>query len=335
MNRKAKTTLTIVISVILAVVLIGASLAGIDFEKTVASLQKANYLWVALSVFLGIIAYWLRSQRWRLLLEPMGFHVTAKHAFIAVCMNYFWNLLIPRSGEVARSTSLYTLDKTPIDKSLGTVISERVIDFICLTTIALIAFLLNFDLAKKLLSEVWQGRQQTSGNEPNYLLFYLLFGAVLLSFILLFLFRKRIKNTPFFPKIRNFVYGLSQGLKTVFQLKRKGLFIFYTFLIWLFYYLMTYLVVFALPETAHLNISQGFFLLLVGGIGMVIPASGGIGAYHAAMRLGLVLLGLSGETGLSFAFLVHTPHTLIALFLGVLSFILSFLDKRAHRPESK
>ena len=61
---------------------------------------------------------------------------------------------------------------------------------------------------------------------------------------------------------------------------------------------------------------------------MVIPASGGIGAYHAAMRLGFIALGFSGEIGLTFAILVHTPHTFIALGLGLISFIMAYFEKR-------
>lgn len=328
MSKRLKTTLTLLVSIFLAIVLITYSLSGIDFEKTMESLRQANYFWIGVSVVMGIMAYWFRSQRWRLLLEPMGYQVTAKRSFISVCMNYFWNLLIPRSGEIARCTSLYALDKTPVDKSFGTVISERVIDMLCLICIALIAMFANVDLIKKLTNEVLITRNQASG-EGSYKS-YILGGIIALTIILFFAFRKKIKKLSFYPKIRGFIYGIQQGLKTIFQLKRKKEFIIYTLLIWIFYFLMTYVVVFALPETQDLGIADGFYLLLVGGIGMVIPASGGIGAYHSAMRLGFIVLGFSKEVGITFAFLVHTPHTLIALGLGLLSFVLAYFDKKRN-----
>ena len=327
MNKHLKTFLTVAFSVILAAILIGLSLSGIDFEKTIASLQKANYFWVMLSVVFGITAYWLRSQRWRLLLEPMGYQVTAKNSFIAVCMNYIWNLLIPRSGEIARCTSLYALDKTPVDKSFGTVISERVIDFLCLITVAILAFITNIDLIQKLFKNIAASREGTQKGGNNLKL-YIILSSIAMVIVLIYFFRNRIKQTTIYPKVKLFLYGIKQGLKTIFQLKRKKEFIIYTILIWLFYYLMTYVVVFAIPETAHLSPTVGLYLLVVGGIGMVIPASGGIGAYHAAMRLGFIALGFSGEVGLTFAFLVHTPHTFIALGLGLISFIMAYFEKR-------
>ncbi|MGV4529379.1 lysylphosphatidylglycerol synthase transmembrane domain-containing protein [Ornithobacterium rhinotracheale] len=327
MSKRLKTTLTLLASILLAIALIAYSLSGIDFDQTMDSLRQANYFWIGVSVVLGIMAYWFRSQRWRLLLEPMGYQVTAKRSFIAVCMNYFWNLLIPRSGEIARCTSLYALDKTPVDKSFGTVISERVIDMLCLMFIALMAVVTNIDLIKRLMSEVLITRDK-AGDTGSSLKLYIFAGTLTLIIILLYAFRNRIKKLSFYPKIREFIYGIQQGLKTIFQLKRKKEFIVYTLLIWIFYFFMTYVVVFALPETEHLGIADGFYLLLVGGIGMVIPASGGIGAYHSAMRLGFIVLGFSKEVGVTFAFLVHTPHTLIALGLGLISFVLAYFDKK-------
>lgn len=325
MTKSAKTGITVLVSILLAVLLIWWAMRGLDLEKTWQSIQKANYWWISVSVILGITAYWLRSQRWRLLIEPMGYEVKANHAFYAVCMNYFWNLVIPRSGELARCTTLYTLDKTPVDKSFGTVISERVIDFVCLAFMGLLALVFNVDLILKLFDEVMTIRAESGQNSGNGL--YVFMGIFAIILISLWLFRKRLKTLAIYPKIRNFIYGLRQGLKTIFQLKKRKLFILYTFLIWLFYYLMTYLVVFALPETAHLTPADGLYLLLVGGIGMVIPASGGIGAFHSAMRIGFIALGLGGEIGVTFGFLVHTPHTLIALILGLISLVMMSVEK--------
>ena len=42
------------------------------------------------------------------------------------------NLTIPRSGELARSTVLYGVEKVPVDKSFGTIILERVVDLFCM-----------------------------------------------------------------------------------------------------------------------------------------------------------------------------------------------------------
>lgn len=324
MTRTARTGLTVFLSVLLAVALIWWAMRGLDLQKTIETIEKADYRWIVLSVLLGISAYFIRSERWKLLLEAMDHQPKSSHAFYALCMNYFWNLLIPRSGEVARSTTLYTLDKTPVDKSLGTVISERVIDLVCLAFIALLAVIFNFNLILKLFEEVILLR---GSNEDSGTLTYVMAGIFMAGIMIIYFLRDRIKKLSFYPKIKQFIYGLRQGLISIFKLKKRSLFLFYTLLIWIFYYLMTYVVVFALPETSHLTFSDGLYLLLVGGIGMVIPASGGIGAYHSAMRLGFIVLGLGSEIGVTFGFLVHTPHTLIALFLGLISLVMISIEK--------
>ena len=326
MTKSAKTGLTVLISILLAAVLIWWAMRGLDLAKTWASIQRANYWWIALSVFLGSTAYYVRSERWRLLLEPMGYNTQSSHAFYSVCMNYFWNLVIPRSGEVARCTTLYTLDKTPVDRSFGTVISERVIDLVCLLFLAVLTMIFKFDLILNLLDEIMLARSSAE-NSSIGIGFFILGGIILIAILSLIIFWNRIKKLSIYPKIKNIIYGLRQGLKTIFQLRKRGLFIFYTFIIWLFYYLMTYVVVFALPETAHLSPADGLYLLLVGGVGMVIPASGGIGAFHSAMRLGFIVLGLGSEIGVTFGFLVHTPHTLIALILGLISIAMMSFNK--------
>ena len=328
MNQTAKTGLSIFISVLLAFILIWWAMSDIDFGQAWGSIKRANFWYVLLSFILGIIAYALRSERWKLLLEPMGYQVSSKHSFYSICMNYFWNLIIPRSGEVARCTTLYTLDKTPIDKSFGTVISERVIDLICLSFMGLLAIIFNFDLILRLFHEVLSLRAADDAPSSGFnIILIIILATGIIGILGVILFWKRIQKWKVFPKIKNFLFGLRQGLKSIFQLRKRRLFVFYTILIWVFYYLMTYLIVFALPETQHLTPAEGLYLLLVGGIGMVIPASGGIGAFHSAMRLGFVVLGLGSEIGVIFGFLVHTPHTLIALLLGGISLTMISLEK--------
>jgi hypothetical protein len=91
--------------------------------------------------------------------------------------------------------------------------------------------------------------------------------------------------------------------------------------------LAAYLVCFALPETSHFTFADGFFVIVVGTLGMMVPASGGIGAYHFAMKLGIGALFFSvgstfeqgAEIGLSYAFISHTLQLVIMLTMGLIS----------------
>lgn len=316
-----KNTLALCISFLLAVILIWFAFRGIDLERIKLSFVNANLWWIFISVALGIGAYWLRSERWKILLEPINPNISSKDSFIAICMNYFWNLIIPRSGELARCTSLYSITKTPVDQSFGTVITERAIDILCFGVIFLFTLFFNFDLVINLFKQI--SFQERLNSIPSW---SILVGTFFIIFIFLFL--KKIKKLSFYSKFEKILQGIFLGLKSIQKIRQKKLFLLYTFLIWLAYFLMTYLIVFALPATQEISLAQGFYILFVGSIGMMIPASGGVGAYHAAMRLGFITLGFSAETGLAFGFLVHTPHTLISLFLGLLAFILNLKNQK-------
>ena len=97
--------------------------------------------------------------------------------------------------------------------------------------------------------------------------------------------------------------------------------------IWISYYMAAYLVCFALPETSNFTFADGFFIIVVGTLGMMVPASGGIGAFHLALKFGIMALFLSmgknpeegGEVGLSYAFISHTMQLVLMVVLGFAS----------------
>jgi|TARA_B110000008_G_scaffold90749_1_gene93001 uncharacterized membrane protein YbhN (UPF0104 family) len=93
-----------------------------------------------------------------------------------------------------------------------------------------------------------------------------------------------------------------------------------------------------MEETSNLTAGDGLFLLVLGGIGMVIPTPGGIGSYHAIMMIGLSVLGVGtiylGEGGdpsnpaLLFPTIVHIAQTLVALITGSIGLLILFLSKK-------
>jgi hypothetical protein len=140
------------------------------------------------------------------------------------------------------------------------------------------------------------------------------------------MFKKRLANVPVLDKIIKFIDGILDGLTSVFKLKQKGKFILYTLGIWVSYYFAAYLVCFALPETSDFTFDDGFLILVVGTFGMIIPASGGIGAFNLAMKYGFMALFISmgksgelgGEVGLTYS--ISLPLQIcIMLVMGLIS----------------
>ena len=141
--------------------------------------------------------------------------------------------------------------------------------------------------------------QQNGGTGDNKLLILLL--VVLIGGGLFVLLKKWLKNSKLYEKVLAFIEGIKEGFKSIKNMKRKSAFWFHTFSIWIMYFLMTYVCFFCMQETSHLSASDGLFLLVLGGIGMVIPTPGGVGSYHAIVMIGLSVLGVGtvflGEGG--------------------------------------
>jgi len=318
-NNPLKTFLTILISLVFAALFMWLALRGLDFEKIKLSLAKANYFWVLVAIVFGILAYWFRAIRWNILLEPFGYRISNSNSFWTISFGYLMNLTIPRSGEVARSTALYGVEGVPVDKSFGTIILERIIDLVCMMVFlgltlvfkydAIAAFYKNSDIA---INPYW---------------FFLAVFLLITGIFLFFKFKNRFRNHSILSKIISFIDGIFHGLTSIFKLKQNGKFILYTALIWICYYLAAYVVCFALPETSDFSFADGFFIIVVGTLGMMVPASGGIGAFHFALKLGISALFVSmgknaeegAEVGLSYAFISHTMQIVIMLVMGLIS----------------
>ena len=290
-----------------------------EFEKIEGYFEKADYLWVCIAAVFGVLAYWFRAIRWNLLLEPMGYKISNSNAFWTLSFGYLMNLTIPRSGELARSTALFGVEKVPVEKSFGTIILERVVDLVCMGGFLLLTFIFKYDAIVAFYNEA------NLDINPSKILIAI--GILAVGIFSFFYFKNYFKRFSFLEKIINFVEGIFQGLLSIFKLKQKGKFIILSLAIWICYYLAAYLVCFALPETSNFTFADGFFIIVVGTLGMMIPASGGIGAFHAALKLGIGALFLStglsfvegAEVGLAYAFISHTMQLVIMIVLGLIS----------------
>jgi len=321
-----KNILTVLISIAIAGVFLWVALRGLDFDKIKGSLQKANYLWVAFAAVFGVSAYIFRAVRWNLLLEPMGYKISNSNSLWSLSFGYLMNLTIPRSGEVARSTALYGVEKVPVDKSFGTIILERVVDLVCMGIFALLTLIFKYNALLAFYKSATQQKEQTQPQSDSSTS-YIVLGCIIFILIIFFIFRRSLQKLSIYNKIIGFGKGIFEGLKSIFNLKQKGKFILLTAGIWICYFFASYLVCFSLPETSNFTPADGCFILVVGTLGMIIPASGGIGAFNLAMKFGFTALFISmgkdaiegGELGLAYSFITLPLQIIIMLVMGLIS----------------
>ena len=298
-------------------------------------IKVANYYWLIVALVLAIISHIFRALRWNLLINSLDYKTKLSTTFYAVMIGYLANTAVPRMGEFARCGVLSKKEKIPFNALFGTVISERIFDLVTLIVIIFLVLIFQFKSLGGFLSQTFGPFFQSLTSNIPTLIMYTSIGlvVVLVIYFALKALKERIKKLPLYNKIRGFYDGLMDGVKTIMKLKEKWLFLFYTFLIWLFYALMVYFPVYMLPETSGLTFADALTILAIGSLGIVAPVPGGIGAYHFIVKAVLVeIFNIGGNAAGSFAAITHAGQTLLSLVVGGLSYIYIGVLSRKEKP---
>ena len=319
MNARLKSILKYIVFLAIGGVLFYLAFRNTEFEKLINDFREANYWYILASMIMGFLAFVSRGLRWTLLLAPLGRKPGTWNSIHSISIGYFSNMLVPRAGELARCTALNRVDKIPVNRLFGTVILERVVDFIMLILLVLLTFILKFDELMSFFETAFENQNEPSDSSATFLKVAIAVGFLLIL-VVLYLMRARFAHLPLYHRVREFWWGIKDGLKSVSKLESKWPFIFHTVFIWAMYYLMVYVCFFAIEPTQHLTISDGLFIVIVAGLGMVVPTPGGIGAYHYLVMLGLGVLGVAKDDGVSFATLVHTGQMVMTIIAGFIAF---------------
>lgn len=318
----------------LGFLLLWLSFHKLDMNQLWLEIKKADYEYLFIALVFAILSHVIRAARWNLLINSMGYRTRLSTTFFSLMVGYMANTALPRMGEFMRCGVLSKKEKIPFNALFGTVISERLFDIFVLLLIIFFVVLFQIDAVGEFLEKIFSPMFHSFSSNVYFLAFavVLTIALFLLVIWLLYTFKEQIKKWPFFDKIRLFMDGLWNGIKTVLSMKKKWLFLFYTFLIWLLYALMTWVPLKMYAETGHMTFVDGITLLAIGSLGMVAPVPGGIGTYHIIVKSFLVnVYGVDQVIAGSFATINHAGQTLLNVFTGALSyFLLGFLAKKQH-----
>lgn len=292
----------------------------LPFEKLKAALRELNYFFILLSILLSVFSQLSRALRWKLLIRPMGYNPSTTNTFLSVLVLYFVNLIVPRAGEVARCTVLSQTDRVPFVKLIGTVVVERIADFLMLIILAVIIFAANFSVVVQFFNEKLNLQEsfQSMMNPSAILIGIGILALIIFGAVYIF---KKLMHSRFRDKILEIRNQFVDGIRTIGQMKKKGLFIFHTCLIFFLWLIMLYVVFLAYEPTAHLTLRVGMLAFLMGGLAMLAPVQGGIGPWHWMVIQTLMIYGISEEDGLIFAAVAHTSTNLIYVLIGGIALI--------------
>jgi uncharacterized protein (TIRG00374 family) len=301
-----KKILKILLPLILGGILVWYSLSKVSPETLVQYFKNANYWWISLGLFFGILSHLSRAYRWKYLLEPMGYTPDFGNSTMAVLVAYLVNYAVPRAGEVSRAAVMANYEDIPFEKGFGTIVAERIADLIMMLLIICVTLFVQFDFIFELLTANFSP-VKVGG----------IIAAVVLGFFVFSQYVKKAK-TGVGLKIKSFIGGLIEGATSIFKMKDKWSFIFHTVFIWLMYVAMFWATI---PAIDNLEVPFGAVLIgfIAGGFS-IAATNGGIGLYPVAVAGAFALFGIAEEPANAFGWIMWTAQTAMIIVFGGLAF---------------
>ena len=253
--------------------------------------KNANYFYISLSLVIAIFGFISRAYRWKFSIEHMGYHSNFSTNLMAVCIGYFMNLTIPRSGEISRAIIIKKYENIPFDKAFGTIVAERIVDLILFFLFVITAFILQFKVLKNFVLD-------TIPLEKLIILGVIGFTGFIL-FLLLWIYSK----WKFILFLKEKLSGLMEGMMSIVKMKQKWPFLFHSLFIWFTYLLMFYVAVFALKETSSITLGAVVTAFVIGSRAIGFTNSG-FGAFPLLIAQIFLLYSIPETVGTAFGWLV-------------------------------
>lgn len=293
----------------------------VDTTQLITALQTANYVFVApclVFLLLGLVA---RALRWRALLDG---GLPLRRAFSIMNVAYLVNSVLPfRVGEVARAyLAARAQPPVPVMKSASTIITERLLDLMAVTVMAL------FSLTVAPLPV----QVQTTAKVLGPLAVFGFGVLVVLAARRAFTERLLAAIVARFPALARLnlemlAMHFLDGLAPLAQPRKLVGAVGLTALSWALSAVAGYVLMFAFYEQA--SWATTFLYIAAAAFVIAVPAiPGNVGTYEAAILVALNATGYAAYTAgqldgtaLSFAVMVHAVNLLVHVGTGIVGFV--------------
>jgi hypothetical protein len=314
-----------IISFIAGVIILILIFRNQNLNQLFGALKQADFKWIIFGKLFTLSAHYLRAIRWNIFFRPIKKIQSVRVLFSGIILGYFFNLLIPRAGEIVKCSYVNRKENISFGKIMGTLGAERVIDFISLWVLVLCVLTFQIDnIAKFIETKVHI--------HIGFSWYVLVFVIFLLLTAIVFVMVKKYANVGWIKKILLFVEQLKQGFVAILKIDGKSQiqFIVLTVFIWTGYAANIYFTFKGIEYTKHIFFIDCFFVLVFSGFSMLAPIQGGIGAYHWMVTQALILLGLTYDEGLVSATILHASNYLFMLIVGIVFLIAEPLKVQKH-----
>lgn len=330
---KVKKTISLLmkygIPVLVGVVLIYVLYKNVDMHKTLGILRtRVNWWWFVPVFVVSILSHVFRALRWRLQLRAIGVRPSVSALVNSIFGTYAVNLAIPRFGEVWRSGYIAKRQQASFTTVLGSMVADRLSDTLTVLVLTIAAFF----VAEQQLAQSVDGLHNKFVAIATSPVVWA--AAVVCIAAVAWLIKGKSQNALVL-KVRQMALNLWNGFAGVTKMDGKWTFVLYTLLIWGCYYMQLYIASQAFDYTCDLGMKAVLVLFVLSSIGMAVPTNGGLGAWHAAVILGMSFYGFGPFSAsdpnieaYTFAMVVWGMQTLLLIVLGIYAFVSIAVDSR-------
>lgn len=273
--------------------------------------------WMVLSLAFGIFPQMVRAWRWKMALDPLGEHPKRRTCVDAIFLSYAASLVVPRVGEVMRCGTLKRYNGISFSKSLGTVVTERLVDSLFMLLLTGLAFLLQLPMFLTFL--------RTTGTDFGDILHRFTGTGYVVTLLCLILALAAgvvaVRRLGLLERGKDIVKGVWEGVSSLRRVRNLPLYLFYSLLIWVGYFLHFYIAFFCFDFTSGIGPAAAFLIFCVGTFAVLVPTPNGAGPWHFAVKTMLVLYGVAEPQAILFALVVHTIQTALVIVLGIFGWV--------------
>ena len=293
-------------------------MSKVDYAQVKAVIDGGiSWSWVAISLFIGLLSHIARGLRWRLQIRTLGVNPSVHDMSVAVFGNYGLNLIFPRLGEVWRCNYIATTYGTSFTTTLGTMISERIVDMTMSVLIAIVAFLCESHVFFRLIDDnggLGGGLVEVLASPKTYL-------VLALAVIIVLICRRLFAENRMYKYVFGLIKNVWTGIMSLKDLPNKWSYLFYSLLLWGLYYLNSYTGLFFFDFTSSLSPIQALLVFIMGSMSLIVPVQGGLGAWHAMVIFALSCYGIGTTEAFSFAMVHWLIQEGFVLLLGLYALV--------------
>ena len=298
----------LILAVVLFVVLTHVQL---DYGASLRAISQTNLLIYAAAFIAFYLSFVVRTVRWEILLRNTGESNRFGELFHIIILAWFANCILPaKMGDFYRAYLLRQQTEVSGSKGLGTIFSERALDFLVLMSLLVISGLISF-------------RSSVPAKFVPALVVGMVVALALVAGLLVLRFSHRQLGSLLPERFRERASRFRHGLLSAFH-GRIPLLLGLTVLVWLAESARLYLVVQALPLHVDLNLAQIMFIALVASLLTTIPAlPGGLVLVEGGIITVLIFFHLTPSQALSVAILDRIISYWSLIVVGFVVFLLS------------